>query len=377
MRMANRADVLILGGGVIGLTTAYYLAFRHDARVTVLDRGAMGREASWAGAGIIPPGRPEGARSAYDCLRATSSVLTAQLSAELRDAVGVDNGYRRCGGVELVADEPIDTDAWQCEGVEWQHVADARLREIEPLLASGLGSGYFLPGLAQMRNPRHLQALIAASAAHGVELRPGCQAFFIEAAGDRIAGVHTNDGPLVAGQYLVTAGAWTDSLLAPLGCRLGTRPIRGQIALLRGRVPRLKRIVLAGKRYLVPRDDGRVLVGSTEEDVGFDASTTAAAIGELLRFATTLVPALGDAAVERCWAGLRPGSPDGLPFLGRVPGFGNLWVAAGHFRAGLQLSAATGMVMAEALTGLLPSIPLDPFRPDRRPGSPAQPAFRS
>jgi glycine oxidase len=124
-------------------------------------------------------------------------------------------------------------------------------------------------------------------------------------------------------------------------------------------------VLLWGSRYLVPRPDGRVLVGSTEEDVGFEKRTTAAAIAELLLLASHLVPGLASAHVERCWAGLRPGSPDGLPFLGAVPGFDNLFVAAGHFRAGIQLSPATALVMKELLLGQAPTLPMEPFRLDR------------
>jgi glycine oxidase len=251
------------------------------------------------------------------------------------------------------------------------------LRRIEPALADDVGPAYFLPHMAQIRNPRHLQALVAAACTRGVDLRPGCQVFGFERDGGRISALHTVEGRRVHDKYLVCAGAWTDTLLAPLGCRIDTRPVRGQIALLRTPKPVLHRIVIVGKRYLVPRDDGLVLVGSTEEDVGFDASTTAGAIADLLRFAAALAPALGRAAVERCWAGLRPGSADGLPTLGRVPGFDNLWVASGHFRAGLQLSAATALVMTEALTGRPTRINLDPFRPFRPPGSVVRPAFRS
>jgi glycine oxidase len=120
-----------------------------------------------------------------------------------------------------------------------------------------------------------------------------------------------------------------------------------------------------------------VLVGSTEEEAGFDKSTTADAVGGLIRFAVRRVPALSGAEVEKCWAGLRPGSLDGRPTIGRVPGFDNLWVAAGHFRAGIQLSPATGLVVSELLTGQPPSIPLESFRPDRPSASPARPAFRS
>jgi glycine oxidase len=120
-----------------------------------------------------------------------------------------------------------------------------------------------------------------------------------------------------------------------------------------------------------------VLIGSTEEDAGFEKRTTAAAISELLTLAGTLVPGLAGAHVEKCWAGLRPGSPDGLPFLGSVPGWSNLFVAAGHFRAGIQLSPATALVMKELLLGQRVTVPLEPFRLDRASGSVFRPAFPS
>jgi glycine oxidase len=122
---------------------------------------------------------------------------------------------------------------------------------------------------------------------------------------------------------------------------------------------------MLGKRYLVPRPDGRVLVGSTEEDVGFDKRTTAGAIRDLLDFAIAVVPALAAAPLERSWAGLRPGSPDGLPFLGPVPGVENLYVAAGHFRAGIQLSPGTALVMRDLILGRTPAVPVESFRLDR------------
>jgi glycine oxidase len=127
----------------------------------------------------------------------------------------------------------------------------------------------------------------------------------------------------------------------------------------------LRRVLMYGARYIVPRPDGRVLIGSTEENAGFLKQTTAAAIGDLLRFGIALVPTLANAPVERTWAGLRPGSPDGLPYLGRVPGHNNLYVAAGHFRAGIQLSPASGKVMKELLLGQPLSLPLEPFQLDR------------
>jgi glycine oxidase len=247
----------------------------------------------------------------------------------------------------------------------------------EPRLAPGLGFAYRLPEMAQVRNPWYLRALLAAAATLGVQMRAGCPSFGFVREKTRIVAVETGEGRLSAGQYLVCTGAWTDALLAPLGCRLEVSPVRGQIVLLRLKAPIVRRIVLRGKRYLVPRPDGRLLVGSTEEHAGFDKTTTAAAVGELIRFAVELVPALASATVERCWAGLRPGSRDGLPSVGRVPGFDNLWVAAGHFRAGIQLSAATGLVLAEAMTGKVPTVPLEPFAPGRPAAPPVRPTFRS
>jgi glycine oxidase len=180
-----------------------------------------------------------------------------------------------------------------------------------------------------------------------------------------VTGVRTLNGSLRAERFLLASGAWTEALLEQVGWRPGIRPIRGQIALLNSRAPLFRRILLWGARYLVPRPDGRVLIGSTEEDAGFDKRTTAGAVSELLSLACDLVPGLSEAHLERCWAGLRPGSPDGLPFLGRVPGLDNLFVAAGHFRAGLQLSPATGLVMHELLLGRATTVALEPFRLDR------------
>jgi glycine oxidase len=179
---------------------------------------------------------------------------------------------------------------------------------------------------------------------------------------------------LRAGHVVVAAGAWSDHVLERLGWHAGVRPVRGQIALLNVPAPLFRRVLLSGSEYVVPRPDGRILVGSTEEEVGFRNETTAEAIQHLLGLAIRLVPALANAPLERCWAGLRPGSPDGRPFLGLVPGFANLYLAAGHFRSGLQLSLITGILMKELLLGKPPTLDLVPFRLDR-PRHDATPKF--
>jgi glycine oxidase len=363
--MTTTTDIAIAGGGVIGLTTAYLLA-REGARVHVFDQGDFGREASWAGAGILPPSSVEHARHPFDQLRARSRQLLPDLLADLQRRTGIDSGFVRSGGLELEgAGEEADEREWRGAGIDCRFLDAAEAVKLEPALAPGLTGAWHLPGLAQIRNPRLLKALIAGCVAAGAALTAGCPVQRLEIRGQRVVGLHTANGLVQADRFLIAAGAWSDGLLAQAGWTPGIHPVRGQIVLLNTGMPPFRHVLMWGPRYLVPRPDGRVLIGSTEEDAGFDRRTTAEAVQDLLALACRLVPALGSAAVERCWAGLRPGSPDGLPFLGPVPGLDNLFVAAGHFRAGIQLAAGSGQVMAELLQGRPPSLALEAFCLDR------------
>jgi len=377
--MRSHPDVLIVGGGVIGLSTAYYLA-REGARVQVLDRSAPGMEASWAGAGIIPPGNIAGAVTAYDRLRASSSAAFPGLSADLLEQTGVDNGYRRCGGIEVFESA---TDAtvrlWKTEGIDFQHLPGDAARDLEPELRLPPASAYFLPGMGQVRNPWHLRALVAACEKSGVRIDADAPVVRWGTAGPNVTTAISEDGvEYPASQFLVASGAWSERLLSPLGLRPGVHPVRGQMVLFQPDKPLLRRVIGFGKRYLVPREDGRILVGSTEEpEAGFEKRTSDSGIAMLHRFASDVLPALSRATVEKTWAGLRPGTPDGWPILGRLPGWTNAFVATGHYRAGIQLSPATGRIMADLLRGRTPATPIDAFRVDRRPALPAPMPFRS
>lgn len=363
--MTEHPDVLILGGGVIGLSTAWFLA-EAGVRVAIVDKVDFGQQASWAGAGILSPVHREHTPTALDQLRAQSWSLFPSLSRRLREQTGIDNGYFVCGGLELFTHvEDESSDEWRGEGIAFEELNRDELYRRYPYLSPAVQRAYYLPDMAQVRNPRHLKALQAACGASGVSMRPGCPVHQLVCRGNRIECVDTQQGRLTAGRYLLAAGAWSEGLLAPLGWQLGIRPVRGQIALLNTGTAGVRPLLLRGKLYVVPRGDGLVLVGSTEEDAGFDARTTAAVIADLLEFAASLALDLAGAAVERCWAGLRPGSPDGKPFLGAVPGVDNLFIAAGHFRAGIQLSPGTALVMKQLLLGEKPAIPLEDFRLDR------------
>jgi glycine oxidase len=371
-------DVLIVGGGIIGLTAAHALVTQGGVRVTVTDRSDLGREASWAGAGIIPPGDPARAAHPLDRLRAITAVRLPTFSADLLARTGIDNGYTLCGGVEfLEEDEAEVVAAWQAEGIDFERLTPAEVRRRHPAVAAPDGPpAYHLPGMAQVRNPRHLRGLVAACGDLGVQLLPHTPVTGFTVVGDRITAAETPAGPLAAGVVLVAAGAWSDNLLARLGARLAVRPVRGQIVLFGGE-PLFWPVLLQGKRYLVPRPDGRVLAGSTEEEAGFVKETTPEGVAGLTAFARRLVPGLADAPVERTWAGLRPGSPDGVPSIGRLPGWRNVFVAAGHFRAGVQLSVGTAELLADLILGRAPSADPEAFAPGRPPTPPVKPAFRS
>ena len=357
-------DVVVIGGGVIGLSIAYEAA-RRGLSVSVLDQGQPGREASWAGAGILPPGHPG---SPLGELSAASTELWPRWSADLREETGIDNGYRRSGSLEFPAalGETLDTElaAWRAAGFTVETLSPAEIREREPDVSAELFAAvYRLPELAQVRNPWHLKALISACRSRGVEFRCGQPVTAFAEERGRVTSAVTPAGNLPAGRFVVASGAWSTRLLAGCCDSVKVEPIRGQIVLLQTHGSLFRHVLQQGPRYLVPRTDGRVLVGSTEERAGFEKANTAEAIAELMEFATSLVPKLAAARFERAWSGLRPRSLRGMPYLGQIPGRDNLFVATGHFRDGLKLSPATAVAVVDLLTGQSPSISLVPFAP--------------
>ena len=358
-------DIVLIGGGVIGLSIAYELATR-GASVRVLDQGPLGQESSWAGAGMITPGNPSGAKSPATRLRAESFIRWPDWAARLQDETGIDTGFARCGGIELSPERsPADVAAiaaqFQSEGVRAELVRTHELRTLEPNLHPELGDAVHVPDYCQVRNPRLLRALLSACAARGVELSPGSPVIGFDRDGSRVTAVRTPTETIRAEKFVVCSGAWSQSVIAQAGVTIRVEPVRGQIVLLETLPLPTRRIIEVGARYIVPRADGHLLIGSTEEHVGFEKCNTAAAVAELIRFACELIPTLKSARLERCWSGLRPGSPNGLPYLGQAPNTDNLFVAAGHFRAGLMLSPITAVLLSELLLGETPTMSIGDF----------------
>jgi glycine oxidase len=362
--MRATADVVIVGGGIIGLTAAYELA--PFARVTIIDRGTFGQESSWAGAGILPPAPRAEHQTPIDQLRLQSATLFPELSSQLQAETGIDNGYRQSGGLEVLVDGPDQISEWQRQGLACEELTVSAVHACEPNLDPPAGRYFYFPDMAQVRNPRHVRALEEACRRRQVTLLGNTRLDKVDCTVGRVRAIETSAGRLETAQFVIAAGAWSGDILRALGVDISVKPIRGQIALLASDLPILRHIIIAGKHYLVPRDDGRILVGSTEEDVGFDKRTTARAIAELLSFAQRIAPVLGDLPVERTWAGLRPGNADDLPYIGRVPGIENLVVATGHFRSGIELSPGTARLVRALVRREQPAIPVEAFRLDRQ-----------
>ena len=303
------SDCLIVGGGVIGLSLAYDLA-GHGLQVRLIDAGQPGREASWAGAGILPP-----ACAAVDDpleqLTALSNALHAQWSEELRASTGIDNGlspvaapFTSHGIARMRGNLTSSRRRREARSIVAQRLTPAALVEVEPALRpqGSVEAAYLVPAECQIRNPRHLKALLIACADRGVEITSGAAAEDFEVRSGFVRAVNTNLGPIRADRVCITTGSWTLGLAKKLSVAPAIKPIRGQIVLLSTARKILSRIVNEGSRYLVPRCDGRLLIGSTEEDVGFDRGTTAGAVAELLQFAIGLVPELE----TRKWSGTGP-----------------------------------------------------------------------
>lgn len=373
-------ETVVIGGGIIGLSIAWELAQRGQS-VTLLESNECGRAASWAGVGILPPVAVQQVNDPLEQLRTLSHGLLAEWSDQLQSLTGIEVGYQKCGGVYVATslgeaallaashtwwDElGIQSEAWTAEQLVAHEPALAELAA-----SSRLKAIWHLPGECQLRTPRYVQALLAACRLSGVNIIEHAEVNSIEQLSGqvRVRAIMANDPDghyFMANQCCVTAGPWTSQLLERLGISTGILPIRGQVIVFHPPNKMLSRIINEGHRYIVPRADGRLLVGSNEEEVGYVCETTDEVLAELREWAVGMMPELDSVPIEHAWAGLRPASYDSFPYIGRLPNHPNITIASGHFRAGIHLSAGTARVIAELITEGRTSLDLKPFRPGR------------
>lgn len=366
MTNLRKQKKVVVGGGVIGLLSAFELAHA-GAYVTLLDIYDVGRESSWAGGGIVSPLYPWRYSTAVTALAHWSQDFYPGFGQRLLDETGVDPEVYVTGLYWLDLDDDAEALAWaQREGCPLFSVDVAEAYQQVPVLGGGFKRAIHMPGVANVRNPRLVKALRAALLAMpNVELREHCPVTgFIQEEG-RICGVTTADGEIRAERVVLAAGAWSGELLRTLGLELPVEPVKGQMILYKCAEDFLPSMVLAKGRYAIPRRDGHILIGSTLEYAGFDKTPTDKALESLKASAEELLPALKDAEVVGHWAGLRPGSPEGIPFIGEVPSHPGLWLNCGHFRNGLVLAPASCQLLVDLMLEREPIIDPAPYTPAR------------
>ena len=365
--MAKQQQVVIVGGGVIGLLTAYNLASEGQA-VTLLERGGLGQESSWAGGGIVSPLYPWRYSQAVTALAHWSQDFYPQLAQRLFAATGVDPEVHTTGLYWLDLDDEADALAWAArEGRPLSKVDVSAAHDAVPVLGGGYAQAIYMADVANVRNPRLVKSLKAALLAlPNVTIYEQCDVSGFVLGDGRVVGVNTATGLVLGDQVVLAAGAWSGQLLGTLGLALPVEPVKGQMILYKCASDFLSSMVLAKGRYAIPRRDGHILIGSTLEHEGFDKTPTGTALESLKASAVELIPALADAEVVGHWAGLRPGSPEGIPFIGEVPGFKGLWLNCGHYRNGLVLAPASCQLFTDLLLARAPIIDPAPYAPAGR-----------
>jgi glycine oxidase len=345
-------DSLIVGGGVAGLATAQRLLLQ-GATVTLVERGAVGQESSWAGGGILSPLCPWDYPDEVTRLCRRSAADFSAWAAALHADTGIDPEYERSGMLVL---PPFDAKLAQ----EWCENHGMVLQQLDQVYTSD--KALLLPEVAQVRNPRLIQALRRHIEMLGGRIVERCEVQGISSKHNRVQSFATSCGEFSAERYIVCAGAWSKQVLGQYALQLDIKPMRGQMLLFKFDEPPLRHILLQDGMYLIPRRDGHLLVGSTLEDVGFDKSTTAAARDSLWQRAQLLLPVLREMQPVQHWSGLRPASPRNIPTIGLHPRLDNLYINSGHFRYGVTMAPASVDVLLNELNGAMQPFDVSAYR---------------
>ena len=359
--MSDTPDVIVVGGGVVGTAVAYFLAKRGMSCV-LLEKGRIGGGASSAASGILSssPGSSQYSRLAQRSLR-----LFHELAPVIREESGIDMEFAECGDLTLAMNESDAialrglTNQLSTIGEEARWVDSDELRELEPLLNPAIPGGMYAPESCRVNNQRLASALALSAQRYGAEIRQGVEVTGLIVEDGQVAGVMERDGPLRSGSVVLASGAWTGAMdrwlygeRGPSASRIPmVKPVKGVNLNVQPSNGSVSRIVHGSWGILVPRNDGSMIVGATVEEVGFDTRVTAGEVQAILGVATALMPSLSDAEINWSIAGLRPGSGDELPVVGRMPEHANVVVASGHYRNGILLSLATGEAVADLLDG--------------------------
>lgn len=362
-------QVIVMGGGVIGCLSALNL-LEQGLAVCLIERRQTGQEASWAGGGVVSPLYPWRYSDAVSALANWSQGFYPEFGEALNRLTGTDPQVSPCGLLWL-------DHAEQPEALRWAAAQHKPLRSVDadfiyrqvPQLAEGFQQALWQADVANVRNPRLMVALKARLQQFAdFRLLENTSVTGLCVENGQVRGVYTGATHHAAEAVVLAAGAWSGQWLAELGLELPVAPVRGQMILYKAAPGWLPSMVLFEGRYAIPRRDGHLLFGSTLEHAGFDKCTTAEALESLTASAIAMLPALADQAPVAQWAGLRPGSPEGVPYIGQVPGYQGLWLNTGHYRNGLVLAPASCRLLVDLMNGSQPIIDPQPYDPAGRLG---------
>lgn len=354
-------DCIIVGGGVIGLLTARKL-HSEGVDVLLLEKGPLGGESSWAGGGIISPLYPWRYDDAVNVLAERSKKIYPDFSRELFDETGKDSELINSGLFTVVSDDAKDILDWAATwSVEASFVDDIdSIHAIESVVGEVVNQGIWMPEVMQIRNPKLVDALKASCKLLSIPYKEQANVEEIIIKNNKVCGVRTQQETIFADKVIIASGAWSAQFSATRAS-VDVVPVKGQMIMYKGEPDLVKRIVLSEGHYIIPRKDGRILAGSTLEKIGFDKTISTDALDELHQAARQLVPLLDDLEVERQWAGLRPGTEKGIPYICQHDEVENLYVHAGHFRNGIVLGAASAELMADIVLERTPWCDVRPY----------------
>lgn len=369
-------DAAIVGGGIIGVSCALALAHA-GLRIAVFDRRELGREASWAAAGMLSPAPHLPGDEPLVALARESLKLYPEFVLSIESASSKRTNYVHEGAMELFfgADAPQERDRYvtvcQALGLEVEAISATEARRRESAIASTTRAGAFFADEATLEPRALMEAAVDAARARGVEIYANAPVQSLTIQNSRCSAIIAGNERIAVGHVVVAAGCFSHEIFTPdsyCGQRLApflpTRPVRGQMLALSPRDTTLARAVRSSRGYLVPRGNGWIVAGSTLEEAGFDNHTTTDGLQKVRRAAIELVPDLADAEIAESWCGLRPGTPDGLPILGPVDIDGVI-LATGHFRNGILLAPITAQLVKAWITQTALPVSVDAYSPFR------------
>lgn len=335
------------------------------AEVLILEQGVLGGEATWAGGGILSPLYPWRYPQAVNQLAKLSQQIYPELAVQLHTESGIDPEYVVSGMLVLDQDEEKHAQHWAVEyGMRIESIVSRhRIDQLESGIASGNSQALLMPDIAQMRNPRLVKSLVASLQSRNIPCVEHCQVKGLKLHNGQVKGVVADTKEYQADKVIITAGAWSGDLLKSYHPP-AIKPVKGQMILFRAEPNILNHIVLDRGRYLIPRKDGRILAGSTLEYTGYEKQITSDAQQDLRQSAIEILPVLENYKIEHHWAGLRPGTQQGIPYICQHPDISGLYINSGHYRNGVILGIASVRLLIDMISGQTPTLDTSAYQLD-------------